>query len=97
MSAQPSTDRARPSSSETMQVLLNRVSVRQYRDEPVSDEVLDAVLQAAFRAPTSSNIQAYSVVVVRDETTKRNIAAAVGNQQHVIDCPVWLGFCAAFV
>lgn len=94
MSAQPSIDSARPSSSETMQVLLNRVSVRQYRDEPVSDEVLDAVLQAAFRAPTSSNIQAYSVVVVRDETAKRNIAAAVGNQQHVIDCPVWLGFCA---
>ena len=94
MSARPSANTVRPCHSATMDVLLNRVSVRQYRDEPVSDEVLDAVLQAAFRAPTSSNIQAYSVIVVRDETAKRHIAAAVGNQQHVIDCPVWLGFCA---
>jgi nitroreductase len=94
MSALPSSNPVRPSSSETMDVLLKRVSVRKYRDESVSDEVLDAVLQAAFRAPTSSNIQAYSVVVVRDAATKQAIAAAVGNQQHVIDCPVWLGFCA---
>jgi nitroreductase len=81
-------------SSETMQVLLNRVSVRKYRDEPVSDEVLDAVLHAAFRAPTSSNIQAYSVIVVRDQAAKEKIAVAANNQQHIIDCPLWLGFCA---
>ena len=94
MSAQPSTDTTRPTTSETMDVLLNRVSVRKYRDEPVSDEVLDAVLQASFRAPTSSNIQAYSVIVVRDPATKEKIAAAAGNKQHIIDCPVWIGFCA---
>ena len=94
MSAQVASAPNRPASSETMDVLHNRVSVRKYRDEPVSDEVLDAVLHAAFRAPTSSNIQAYSVVVVRDEAAKEKIAAAAANQQHIIDCPVWLGFCA---
>lgn len=94
MSAQPSSDTTRPATSETMDVLLNRVSVRKYRDEAVSDEVLDAVLQASFRAPTSSNIQAYSVIVVRDPETKAKLAAVTGNQQHIIDCPVWIGFCA---
>lgn len=94
MSAQPATATPRPASSETMDVLLNRVSVRKYRDEPVADATIDAVLQAAFRAPTSSNIQAYSVIVVRDEAAKQKIAVAANNQQHIVDCPVWLGFCA---
>jgi len=84
----------RPQSSETIQVLLDRVSVRKYRDEPVADEVVNAVLRAAFRAPTSSNIQAYSVVVVRDGEARRKLARTAGNQRHVIDCPVYLAFCA---
>lgn len=90
MSAQPE----QPTTSETIDVLLNRVSVRAYREDEVSDEVLDAVLAAAFRAPTSSNIQSYSVVVVRDQAAKEQIADAAGGQKHIIACPVWLGFCA---
>lgn len=77
-----------------MRVLAERVSVRKYASEPVTDELLDAVLAAAFRAPTSSNIQSYSVIVVRDDETKAAIAKTVGGQQHVIDCPVFLAFCA---
>ncbi len=80
--------------SETIAVLGERVSVRRYRDEPVADAVVNTILSAAFRAPTSSNIQAYSVVVVRDPQTRRVIAEAAGNQQHVIECPVFLAFCA---
>lgn len=84
----------RPSSSDTLRVLDGRVSVRRYSEEPVSEVVLEALLRAAFRAPTSSNIQAYSVIVVHDADTKAQLAAAVGNQRHVIDCPVFLAFCA---
>jgi nitroreductase len=68
--------------------------VRSYRDEPVADEVVNDVLRAAFRAPTSSNIQAYSVVVVRDRDARRALARTAGNQQHIVDCPVFLAFCA---
>ena len=80
--------------SETTRVLNERVSVRRFRDEPVSDDVVNALLQAAFRAPTSSNIQAYSVIIVRDPQSRQTLAKVAGNQQHVIDCPVFLAFCA---
>jgi FMN reductase (NADPH) len=89
-----SDESARPVTSETIEVLLNRVSVRQYSTEPVTEQACNAVLEAAFRAPTSSNIQSYSVVVVRDPETKRAIAEAVGNQKHVEQCPVFFAFCA---
>ncbi len=80
--------------SETIDLLLKRVSVRRYTDRPVGEAEVEAVLRAAFRAPTSSNIQAYSVVVVREAETKKRLAAVAGNQAHVIEAPVFLAFCA---
>ena len=80
-------------SSETIELLRNRVSVRQYRDEPVDEALVEAVLGAAFRAPTSSNIQSYSVVVVRDPETLRRLSVVAGGQPHVAAAPVFLAFC----
>jgi nitroreductase len=80
--------------SETIRVLENRVSVRKYSDAPVTDAEVEAVLRAAFRAPTSSNIQAYSVVTVRDRETLKKLSAVTGNQRHVAETPVFLAFCA---
>lgn len=84
----------KPDLSETQSCLLNRVSVRKYRDAPVSEQMIDDLLQAAFRAPTSSNIQAYSVVVVRDKKNLQRLSVATKNQKHVADTPVFLAFCA---
>ncbi len=80
--------------SETIELLRNRVSVRKYEDRAVDDETLNAVLEAAFRSPTSSNIQAYSVVVVRDPDLKEKLSDVAGGQQHVKNAPVFLAFCA---
>ena len=80
--------------SETIDLLTNRRSVRRYRDEPVPEAMIEAILRAAFRAPTSSNIQSYSVVVVRDRAVLRRLAPVTGNQRHVAEVPVFLAFCA---
>ena len=80
--------------SETIETLLKRVSVRDYEDRPVDDATVDAVLKAAFRAPTSSNIQAYSVIVVRDPAVREKLYPITGNQKHVLTAPVFLAFCA---
>ena len=80
--------------SETIEVLHNRVSVRTFRPDPVPEAQIEAVLRAALRAPTSSNLQAYSVVVVRDAEARRRLSIATGNQPHVAETPVFLAFCA---
>lgn len=80
--------------SETLAVLRRRVSVRRYKDEPVEEKVIEAVLRAAFRAPTSSNIQAYSVIVVRDREVLKRLSVVTGNQRHVAEAPLFLAFCA---
>jgi FMN reductase (NADPH) len=83
-----------PTVSETINVLKNRQSIRKYAETPVSDAHVDSILSAALRAPTSSNLQAYSVVVVRDPEIKSRLAVPCGNQKHIVACPVFLAFCA---
>lgn len=80
--------------SETIRLLHQRVSVRSFTDRPVDEAHVEAILRAAFRAPTSSNIQSYSVVIVRDPATLAKLAPVTGNQKHVAEAPVFLGFCA---
>ncbi len=80
--------------SETINVLRNRRSIRKYASAPVTDAHVEAILSAALRAPTSSNLHAYSVIVVRDAETKSQLAVPCGNQKHIVDCPVFIAFCA---
>jgi nitroreductase len=62
------------------QTLNQHVSVRSFGDKPVSDEMLHAILNAARRSPTSSNMQTYSILVVRNSETRRRLAVLAGNQ-----------------
>ena len=49
--------------------LLGHRSVRSYLPTPVSDDQLSAIIAAAQSASSSSNLQAWSVVAVRDPAT----------------------------
>lgn len=57
--------------NETITNILTRVTVRKFTDEPVSDEALHVLLQAAMAAPSSMNLQPWHFIVVRDETVKQ--------------------------
>ncbi|MGI9528684.1 MAG: nitroreductase family protein [Acidimicrobiia bacterium] len=72
----------------------SHVSVRSFTDEPVSDDMVDVVLEAARRAPTSSNWQTYSIIVVRDPDKKQRLAELAGGQGHIEASRVFLAFAA---
>lgn len=69
-------------------------TVRSFIDKPVPDEMIRAILNAARRSPTSSNWQSYSMVVVRDIEKRKRLAVLAGNQQHIVQCQVFVAFCA---
>lgn len=72
----------------------SHVSVRAFSNEPVSDELLTRVLNAARRAPTSSNWQTYSIVVVRDQEKKERLAELAGGQRHIAASQAFVAFAA---
>lgn len=73
-----------------------RKSIRKYADRPVSDELLNDLLQQAERTQTMGNLQLYSVVVTRSEAKKKELAPAHFNQPMVTQAPVVLTFCADY-
>lgn len=52
-----------------------RRDIRRFRDEPVPDEVLERLLQAAHHAPSVGFSQPWDLIVVSDEETKTEIAS----------------------
>jgi nitroreductase len=80
-------------SEKILQFLNSHGSVRRYTDQPLTDEQLGRIIEIAQRAPTSSNLQAYSIIVVRDPHKKEALSVLSGNQPHVRECPVLLVFC----
>ncbi|ALS29123.1 FMN reductase [Paenibacillus sp. 32O-W] len=69
-------------------------SIRKYKNTEVPEEHVREIILTAQAAPTSSNIQAYSVVVVRDTGKKRRLAELAGNQRQIIESPVFFVWCA---
>ncbi len=67
-------------------------SVRRFKKEDVDERDLNAILEAARRAPTSWNLQPLTVIVVRRPDLKSAIAEAIGGQEHVAKAPVLLVF-----
>jgi len=74
--------------------LLNHRSVRAYSDRALPDDLLQTLTAAAQSASTSSNLQAWSVVAVRDTARKARLAVCAGNQKHVAAAPLVLMFIA---
>ena len=64
---------------EVMEAIRNRRSIRRYRPDPVSDEALATLLEAARLAPSWANTQCWRLVVVRDPTIKAQIAEATSS------------------
>jgi nitroreductase len=57
-------------------MIFSRRSIRRYTGEPVSDEEIKSLLEAAMAAPSGSNRQPWHFVVVRDRQKLRALAAA---------------------
>lgn len=74
----------------------NRRTIRKYSGREVSDSQINDMLKAAMQAPTTGNMQLYSVVVTRSEDGKRSLAPAHFNQPSVMAASVVLTFCADF-
>ena len=73
--------------------LLDRRVARRYKDEPVADSLLDALLAVAQSAPTKSDLQQYSVVVMRDRARIKQIADWIGTMDWIATAPVFLVWC----
>ena len=78
------------------EMMMKRRSIRNYKDQPVSEEIVNQLLDAANNAPTGGNIQPISVIVLEDVQNRARLAEMVGNQPWVRNAPLSMIFCLDF-
>ena len=59
----------------TMKVIQDRRSIREYTEEPVSEEDLQMILEAARQAPSGENAQPWRFVIVKDAEARARLGA----------------------
>lgn len=79
--------------NDVFKLLRTHKSIRRYTNRAVDAVLLSEIIDCARQAPTSSNLQSYSIVVVRDKSKKQLLAQFCGNQAWIEQCPVFLVVC----
>lgn len=79
---------------EVFDAMSGRKSIRAYRPDGVEEEKLTRVLEAARLAPSASNRQEWKFIVVKNEATRKKLAATTYGQRFVGEAPVIIVACA---
>jgi nitroreductase len=83
---------------ELMEIVRSRRSIRKYEDREVPPEAVATILEAVRWSPSWANTQCWEIVVVRNQTIKEQLQAALplkGNpaRSAILQAPVVLGLC----
>jgi len=82
--------------NQTIETLVNHKTIRNYKSDPISQDKLNAILEAGFRASTTGNMQVYSIIVTKDQAKREELCKLHFGQKMVEQAPVLLTFCADF-
>ena len=83
------------SAEAVMQNIMTRTSVRKFKQKPVEDAKIEALLRAGMASPTSGNMQPWHFVVLKDKKDIEQYAAS--NKYHAEDIkktPLFIFVCA---
>ncbi len=79
--------------NETISLIRRHRSVRDYADAAVPDDHVRLAVEAGQAASTSSAIQSYCVLRIRDDGHRRRLAELCGNQDHITRCGAFFVVC----
>lgn len=80
--------------NQTIDLLKSHRSIRKYKDKPIEEAVLKTLIESGQWASTSSYVQAYSVIRVKNPEKREAMAVLSGDQKNVRTAPEFLVFCA---
>lgn len=76
--------------NETIKVQLEHRTIREFKDEKLDDSVINTLLDVANRAPTSNGMQFLSLIKVKDQHIKDELAKN-GMQEYMARAPhLWI-------
>jgi nitroreductase len=79
---------------DVLEAIKERRSIRAFKSQNVSQELVEKLIEAAIRAPSAGNIQPWEFIIVRRLEIKRELAEAALQQQFIEEAPVVIVVCA---
>ena len=83
-----------PKADAVMENILSRKSVRSYTDQKLTDAQIETLLRAAMAAPSGSNIQPWSFVVLTDTTQYKTVFEGNFNMEKFMQSAAVFVLCA---
>lgn len=80
--------------NEILDAIRKRRSIRSFKPDPIPQEVVGALLEAARWAPSAGNLQPWEFYVVTDPGVKSSLEMAALGQNYVGGAPVVIVVCA---
>lgn len=77
-----------------IKLLQSHRSIRKFTDQEIPRGLLLELIKAGQGAATSSHVQAYTIIHVKDSANREQIAELSGGQGYVASCAAFLVFCA---
>jgi nitroreductase len=74
--------------------ILQRRSIKTFKPDPISPELLKQLVELTVAAPSSFNTQSWRIVLVQDATQKEELCAASWKQKQILEAPVTFVFAA---
>ncbi len=79
---------------DVISLLKQHRSIRKFTNESVTDKMVSDIVSSGFAAATSSNVQATTVIRVRNSETRAKIAELAGGQPYIESAGAFLVWCA---
>lgn len=79
--------------SNILEVIQNRYSCRSYKPDPVEEEKLAVILEAARLAPTAANRQPFRLIAAKTEGRREELRR-IYPKEWFVQAPLILGVCA---
>ncbi|MGD0202777.1 MAG: nitroreductase family protein [Candidatus Bathyarchaeia archaeon] len=77
-----------------LEIIKNRRSIRVFKKQAVTQDIIEKLLEAARWAPSAGNVQPWTFVVVSSQKMKRNLSMAAFGQKDLEEASVVFVVCA---
>jgi nitroreductase len=78
---------------DVLSAIQGRRSIRKYSSQPVEDEKLNKILEAARLSPSASNRQNWKFIIVRDKESRVRLGETTGIYQFIAEAPIIIVSC----
>lgn len=80
--------------NETLEIIQNRTSLRVFSEQAISAEEENKIIESAMCAPTAGNQMLYSMIIIRDQKRKEQLAEYCDHQPFIAKAPLVIVFVA---